>query len=57
MRKLILPTIISMLLLMSSCQVMDGIFKVGLYASLFGVLIVVALIVYLFIKFRGGSNR
>ncbi|MFD1258303.1 hypothetical protein ACFQ3S_15975 [Mucilaginibacter terrae] len=57
MKKLIFPTIISVLLFMSSCEVIGGIFKAGFYAGIIGVLIVVALIIYLIIKFRGGSNR
>jgi hypothetical protein len=57
MKKLIFPTIVSVLLLMSSCEVIGGIFKAGFYAGIIGLLIVVALIIYLIIKFRGGSNR
>lgn len=45
------------MLLMSSCEVIGGIFKAGFYAGIIGVLIVVFLIIYLIIKFRGGSNR
>ena len=48
---------ISALLLMSSCEVIGGIFKAGFYVGIIGVLVVVALIIYLIIKFRGGSNR
>ena len=57
MKKLVFPTLLSMLLFLSSCEIIGGIFKAGFYVGIIGVLIVVALIIYIIIKFRGGSNR
>ena len=57
MKKLIFPALLYVLLTLSSCEVIGGIFKAGFYVGIIGVLIVVALIIYLIIKFRGGSNR
>jgi hypothetical protein len=57
MKKLIIPAMLSMLLFLSSCEAIGGIFKAGFYVGIVGVLVVVALIIYLIIKFRGGSNR
>jgi hypothetical protein len=57
MKKLVFPTLLLILLFMNSCEVIGGIFKAGFYAGIIGVLIVVGLIIYLIIKFRGGSNR
>jgi len=57
MKKLILPTLLTTLLFLSSCEVIGGIFKAGFYVGVAAVLIIVGLIIYLFIKFRGGSNR
>jgi hypothetical protein len=57
MKKLTIPAMLSMLLFLSSCEVIGGIFKAGFYVGIIGVLVVVALIIYLIIKFRGGSNR
>ena len=45
------------LLFLSSCEVIGGIFKAEFYVGVAAVLIIVALIIYLFVKFRGGSNR
>jgi len=57
MKKLFIPTLLTALLFLSSCEVIGGIFKAGFYVGVAAVLIIVGLIIYLFIKFRGGSNR
>jgi hypothetical protein len=57
MKKLIIPAMLSLLLFISSCEVIGGIFKAGFYAGIAGVLLVVGFIIYLIIRFRGGSNR
>jgi len=56
MRRLILPAVMFMLLL-SSCEIAGGIFKAGLYTGLAVALVVIIFIIYLIVKFRGGSSR
>jgi len=46
-----------MLLLLSSCEIAGSIFKAGFYVGLAAAIIVVIFIIYLFIKYRGGSSR
>ncbi|WP_342646378.1 hypothetical protein [Mucilaginibacter sp. CSA2-8R] len=57
MKKLVFPALFTTLLLLSSCEVVGGIFKAGFYTGVVLIALVLALIIYLFIKFRGGSNR
>jgi hypothetical protein len=57
MKKLVFPALFTMLLLLSSCEVIGGVFKAGFYTGIILIALVLALIIYLFVKFRGGSNR
>ncbi|WP_345949947.1 MULTISPECIES: phosphatidate cytidylyltransferase [unclassified Mucilaginibacter] len=57
MKKLVFPTLFSMLLFLSSCEIVGGIFKAGFYVGVSIVVLIVILIIYLILKFRGGSNR
>ncbi|CAM3723846.1 hypothetical protein MUGA111182_05465 [Mucilaginibacter galii] len=57
MRKLALPSLMFMLLCLSSCEAIGGIFKTGLYAGLVGAGVIIIFVIYLIIKYRGGSNR
>ncbi|MBS7566534.1 hypothetical protein KHS38_19170 [Mucilaginibacter sp. Bleaf8] len=57
MKKAVLPGLMVAMLLLSSCDVINGIFKAGLYAGIVLVIIIVAIIIYFFSKFSGGSNR
>jgi len=57
MKKLVFPALFAMLLFLSSCEVIGGVFKAGFYTGIILIALVLALIIYLFIKFRGGSNR
>jgi hypothetical protein len=57
MKKIIFPTLIALLFCLSSCEIVGGIFKAGFYAGIALVVLIIALIIYLFFKFRGGSNR
>lgn len=43
-------------LLLSSCEVIGGIFKAGLWSGIIIVVIVVALIIWLISKFMGGRR-
>jgi hypothetical protein len=57
MKKLVFPALLTVLLFLSSCAVVGGIFKAGFYTGIILIALVLALIIYLFVKFRGGSNR
>jgi hypothetical protein len=57
MKKLVFPALFTMLLFLSSCEVIGGVFKAGFYTGIILIALVLALIIYLFVKFRGGSNR
>jgi hypothetical protein len=47
----------SVTLLLSSCEVIGGIFKAGMWVGIIIVVIVVALIIWLISKFTGGNRR
>lgn len=57
MKKAVLPSLMAAMLLLSSCDVINGIFKAGMYTGIVIVVIIVAVIIYFFSKFSGGSNR
>ena len=50
----VMATVVSLL---SSCEVIEGIFKAGVWSGIIIVVVVVALIIWLISKFSGGSRR
>ena len=52
----LLATILSTITLFSSCEVIGGIFKAGMWSGIIIVVIVVALIIWLISKFMGGNR-
>ncbi|WP_158825940.1 phosphatidate cytidylyltransferase [Mucilaginibacter lacusdianchii] len=57
MKKALLPALMALVVLLSSCDAIKGVFKAGMYAGIVAVIIIVAAIIYFFSKFSGGSNR
>jgi hypothetical protein len=57
MKRLVFPVLFAMLVLLNSCEIVGGIFKAGFYTGVIVIALVLALIIYLVFKFRGGSNR
>lgn len=55
MRKLYSLTAIFVITLLSSCELIGDIFKAGAYTGIIIVVIIVALIIWLFSKFRSRS--
>jgi hypothetical protein len=53
MKKLTLPVALFAITLLSGCEVIGDIFKVGFYTGILIVIAVVVLIVFLFRRFRG----
>ncbi|MBD1431027.1 MULTISPECIES: hypothetical protein [Sphingobacterium] len=49
-------TILSVITLLSSCEVIGGIFKAGMWSGIIIVVIVIALIIWLISKFMGGNR-
>lgn len=49
--------IVSCVTLLSSCEVIGGIFKAGVWSGIIIVVIVVALIIWLISKFMGGNRN
>ena len=47
---------VSATMLMSSCEVIGGIFKAGVWSGIIVVVIVVALIIWLISRFSGGNR-
>ncbi|CAN5267391.1 hypothetical protein BH09BAC6_BH09BAC6_20430 [soil metagenome] len=55
MKKLYFPSIILLLLCLSSCSVIGGIFKAGAAVGIIAVIVVILVIVWLVSMFRGKS--
>ena len=53
MKKLSLLTLTALVLTLSSCDAIAGIFKAGAYVGIIGVLIVIAIIWWIVSSFRG----
>ena len=53
MRKLPIAAIMSMLLFLSSCQVVEGIFKAGVWVGVLIVVGIVALVIFIISKATG----
>ncbi|HEY8930610.1 MAG TPA: hypothetical protein VIM55_15515 [Mucilaginibacter sp.] len=53
MKKLYFPSLILMLLCLSSCSVIEGIFKAGAVVGIISVIVVIALIIWIASMFRG----
>lgn len=52
----LLAAIFSTITLLSSCEVIGGIFKAGVWSGIIVVVIVIALIIWLISKFMGGRR-
>ncbi|WP_192922521.1 hypothetical protein [Sphingobacterium bovisgrunnientis] len=52
----LLAAILSTITLLSSCEVIGGIFKAGMWSGIIIVVIVIALIIWLISKFMGGNR-
>jgi hypothetical protein len=52
MKKFILPSLAFMLIFLSSCAAIEGIFKAGLYMGIFAVIAILVVIVFIFMKIR-----
>jgi ABC-type enterobactin transport system permease subunit len=52
----LLTAIFSTITLLSSCEVIGGIFKAGVWSGIIVVVIVIALIIWLISKFMGGRR-
>jgi len=52
MKKLILPSLIILLLFLSSCSVITGIFKAGAVVGIISVIVVIVLIIWIASMFR-----
>ncbi|MFD2732087.1 phosphatidate cytidylyltransferase [Pedobacter alpinus] len=52
MKKFILPSLFILLLSLSSCAAVEGIFKVGYYAGIFVVVFVLIVIAFIYSKFK-----
>lgn len=58
MKRLIPFTLIALTCLsLSSCSVIEGIFKAGVWSGIIVVVLVIALIIFIASKFFGGGNK
>jgi hypothetical protein len=55
MKKLTFPLLAFCITLLSSCEIIGGIFKTGMYAGIFIVVFIVAIIIFIISKFSGKS--
>jgi hypothetical protein len=53
MKKLYFPSLILLVLCLSSCSVISGIFKAGAIVGIIAVIVVIALIIWIASMFRG----
>lgn len=56
MKKLQVATVLSLILMLSSCQAIEGIFKAGVWAGVIIVVLVIALIIFIISKVSGGRS-
>jgi len=56
MKKLQLFSVLALLLSLSSCQIIGGIFKAGVWAGILLVVVVVGLVIFILAKIFGGSK-
>lgn len=56
-RTSLIALMITMVTLLSSCEVIGGIFKAGVWSGIIMVVVVIALIIWLISKFTGGNRR
>lgn len=56
-RTSLMALMITMVTLLSSCEVIGGIFKAGVWSGIIMVVVVIALIIWLISKFTGGNRR
>jgi uncharacterized membrane protein len=56
MKKMILPMLFIVMMALSSCSAIEGIFKAGAFVGILGVLIVIGIIFWIISMFRGGSR-
>ncbi|TAH03671.1 MAG: phosphatidate cytidylyltransferase [Sphingobacteriales bacterium] len=55
MKKIVFTSLAFSIMLLSSCQIIEGIFKTGLYTGVFIVVLVIGLVIYIISKFRNRS--
>jgi len=53
MKKLYFPSIVLLLLCLSGCSVIGGIFKAGAAVGIISVIVIIAIIIWIFSMFRG----
>ena len=56
MKKLALPSVIALLLFLSSCSVIGGIFKAGAVVGIIAVVVIIGIIIWVISLFSGGSK-
>ena len=56
MKKLQLFSVLAIISMLSSCQVIGGIFKAGVWTGIIVVVLVVAIIIFIIAKATGGSK-
>lgn len=56
MKKIYLPSFLLAILLLSGCSVIGGIFKAGAAVAIIGIIIVIALIIWIVSMFRGKNQ-
>lgn len=56
-RTSLIALMLTMVTLLSSCEVIGGIFKAGVWSGIIMVVLVIALIIWLISKFSGGNRR
>ncbi len=50
MKKLYVPVVLAMMLMLSSCSVVEGIFKAGVWVGVIAVVVIIGLIIWLISK-------
>lgn len=56
MKKFALPTLIALVLFLSSCSAIAGIFKAGAIVGIIAVIVVIGVIIWIISLFSGGSK-
>ncbi|MBW4888746.1 hypothetical protein KXQ82_03435 [Mucilaginibacter sp. HMF5004] len=56
MKKVYLPMLFLVMLALSSCSVITGIFKAGAFVGILAVVVLVGLILWIISMFRGGGG-
>jgi hypothetical protein len=56
MKKLNISLLVLTMMALSSCSVITGIFKAGVFVGILAIVVVVALIIWIFSMFMGGGK-